>query len=46
LEFDKEGLEAQGVEVMVTVCVEDREGSIFAMTGSNPVKAGEALLWA
>ena len=46
LEFDKEGLEAQGVEVLVTVCAEDREGSVFAMTGNSPVKAGEALLWA
>ena len=46
LEFDKEGLEAAGVEVKVTVSVEDREGRLFAMTGSSPVKAGEALLWA
>ena len=46
LEFDKEGLEAQGVEVLVTVCVEDMKGSVFAMTGNSLVNAGDALLWA
>ena len=46
LEFDKEGLEAVGVEVTVSVSAEARDGRIFAMTSCNPVKAGEALLWA
>jgi len=46
LEFDKEGLEAEGVEVTVSVSAEAQDGRLFAMTGCNPVKAGEALLWA
>ena len=46
LEFDKEGLEAAGVEVSVSVSAEAQDGKLFAMTSCNPVKAGEALLWA
>ena len=46
LEFDKEGLEAAGVEVKVSVSAEAQDGRVFAMTSCNAVKAGEALLWA
>ena len=46
LEFDKEGLETAGVEVTVSVSAEAQDGRLFAMTSCNPVKAGEALLWA
>lgn len=46
LEFDKEGLEGQGVDVTITVSVETgAEESNVAVTQKDCVKAGEELIW-
>lgn len=46
LEFDKEALEKNGVDVSVSVSVETCEdGCRFAVTPKERVKVGEELLW-
>lgn len=46
LEFDRKGLESQGVEVVVTVTLESlMEEKNIVVTGAEQIKTGEELIW-